>query len=95
MMTDEGICTSCGHPFLNERDIQLEHREPPRHAQDWARLHARNIGLACGSCNRTKSGKSYAAWLDEQEGARIANEADHTPRPITIDAPIQLTLDLA
>jgi len=73
MMTDEGICTSCGHPFLNERDIQIEHIEPPRFVEDWARLHARNLRLACGSCNRTKGQKPYAVWLDEQEGARLSS----------------------
>jgi 5-methylcytosine-specific restriction endonuclease McrA len=74
MMTPEGRCTSCGHPFLNERDIQLEHREPPRHDQDWARLHARNIGIACASCNRRKASKSYAQSLDDEEEARLSNE---------------------
>ena len=74
MMTPEGVCTSCGHPFLNERDIQLEHREPPRSSTDWARHHARNIGIFCASCNRTKNDKPYAQWLDEQEEARISNE---------------------
>lgn len=30
MMSAEGLCLSCGHRFVNERDIQIEHREPPR-----------------------------------------------------------------
>jgi hypothetical protein len=84
MMTDEGLCTSCGHSFDNERDIQLEHREPPRHAQDWTRLHSRNIGIFCGSCNRRKSGKSYAQWLEDEEEARLSNErhpANPEPAP--------------
>ena len=75
LMTPEGLCQSCGHQFLNERDIQIEHLEPPRHQRDFARLHARNIRLGCGSCNRTKGSKPYAVWLDEQEGARLSNLA--------------------
>ena len=74
-MTDEGLCKGCGHEFLNERDMQIEHIEPPRPqiAPDWARLHARNLRLCCGSCNRTKGQKPFAQWLDEQEGARLSN----------------------
>ncbi len=73
MMTPEGLCQCCGHQFDNERDIQIEHLEPPRFEKDWARLHARNLRLSCGSCNRTKGKKPYAEWLDEQEGARLSN----------------------
>jgi hypothetical protein len=75
MMSGEGRCTSCGHPFLHERDIQLEHREPPRSPTDWARHHARNIGIFCASCNNPKRNKPYAQWLDEQEECRLSNEA--------------------
>jgi hypothetical protein len=75
MMSDEGRCLSCGHAFVNERDVQVEHREPPRGVDDWARQHARNIGLACQSCNGTKGDRPYADWLDEQEAARLANES--------------------
>jgi hypothetical protein len=57
-MTDEGRCPSCGHAFRNERDIQIVHILPPRHAQDWARLHTGNIRFLCGSCNRTKAKKT-------------------------------------
>lgn len=73
MMTPEGLCLACGHAFVNERDIQIEHIEPPRDDKDWARLHARNLRLCCGSCNRTKGKKSFLEWLDEQEGARLSN----------------------
>jgi len=73
LMTDEGLCKGCGHPFVNERDIQIEHIEPPRDRDDWARLHARNLRLCCGSCNRTKGHKPFADWLDEQEGARLSH----------------------
>ena len=77
-MTPEARCLVCGHPFLNERDIQIEHREPLRHPQDWARHHARNISISCASCNQTKRDKPYAQWLDEQEEARKSNEAHRT-----------------
>jgi hypothetical protein len=74
LMTPEGRCVSCGHVFINERDIQIEHREPPRHDHDWARESARNIGFLCCSCNRAKSNKPFPFWLDEQEDARLSNE---------------------
>lgn len=79
MMTPEGLCTNCGHPFDNERDIQLDHNEPPRHDNDWARLHARNISIRCGSCNRGKSDTPYAQWLDDQELARLSNQEAPSP----------------
>jgi 5-methylcytosine-specific restriction endonuclease McrA len=73
LMGDEGRCLNCGHAFVNERDIQIEHIRPARHSQDWARLHARNLRLFCGSCNRTKSDRPFDDWLDEQEDARLSN----------------------
>jgi 5-methylcytosine-specific restriction endonuclease McrA len=73
MITDEGLCKNCGHGFVSERDIQIEHIEPPRSNTDWARLHARNLRLFCGSCNGTKGHKSFPLWLDEQEDSRISN----------------------
>jgi hypothetical protein len=75
LMTEDGLCQCCGHAFLNERDIQIEHLEPPRFYNDWARLHTRNLRLACGSCNSGKSGKAFVQWLDEQEEARLSNLA--------------------
>ena len=72
-MTPEGECTCCGHSFLNERDIQIEHREPPRFKNDLAREHACNLGLLCASCNGTKGDKPYAQWLDEQQDIRESN----------------------
>jgi hypothetical protein len=42
MITDEGLCKNCGHPFIGERDIQIEHIEPPRSNTDWARLRQRH-----------------------------------------------------
>jgi hypothetical protein len=73
MMTSEGECSCCGHSFLNERDIQIEHREPPRFKKDLAREHACNLGLLCASCNRTKGNKPYSQWLDEQQDMRESN----------------------
>lgn len=91
MLTDEARCLSCGHEFVGERDVQIEHREPPRADDDWARQHARNIGLACQSCNGTKGDKPFAVWLDEQEDARRANET-HRARSDPTPA-VQLALD--
>ncbi len=84
LMTDDGKCRSCGHPFRNERDIQIEHREPPRRefGVDCAREHARNLGIFCQSCNNTKGDKPYALWLDEQEEARLSNEHHRQQAPI-------------
>jgi 5-methylcytosine-specific restriction endonuclease McrA len=82
LMTSEGLCQGCGHEFVNERDIQIEHMEPPRCPKDWARLHARNLRLGCGSCNRTKGTKPYAQWLDEQESARISNLQNPSEAPL-------------
>lgn len=73
LMSDEGLCLDCGHKFVNERDIQIEHWYPPRSFQDWALLHTRNLGFACASCNKTKGAKPPLQWLDEQEGARLSN----------------------
>jgi hypothetical protein len=73
LMSEEGLCQGCGHRFVNERDIQIDHCCPPRHAHDWARLHARNLRFSCGSCNNTKATKDFADWLDEQESARLSN----------------------
>ena len=94
MMTSEGLCTSCGHPFDNERDAQIEHREPPRYRQDWARLHARNLGIACTNCNRRKTNATYSEWLDQSEEARVTNEHDRTVGRFRAhrDPPAQATL---
>jgi len=81
MMTPEGLCLGCGHPFVNERDIQIDHIEPPRYPQDWAREHARNLMLGCGSCNRVKSNRPFAVHLDDQEHARLSNETNRDDQP--------------
>jgi hypothetical protein len=65
-MAEGSICLSCGCRFMNERDIQIEYREPPRHSQDWERLHVQNIFLLCASCGSTKRGKPFAEWLHER-----------------------------
>jgi hypothetical protein len=74
-LEDNAVCCGCGHGFMNERDIQIDHILPPRHAQDWARLHTRNLRLFCASCNRAKGKKSFSQWLDDQELARLSNLA--------------------
>jgi hypothetical protein len=85
LMTSEGLCKGCGHEFQNERDIQIEHIEPPRSAKDWARLHARNLRLCCGSCNRTKGNKRFSDWLDDQEGARLSNLRQPTAASLPVE----------
>lgn len=67
---DGAPCRNCGHAMLHERDIQLEHAQPARTPFDFARHHARNINVLCGSCNNGKTDKDYAVWLDEQEDVR-------------------------
>ena len=96
MGTDEAVCLNCGHAFLNERDIQIEHHEPPRGDGDWAREHARNLGLACSSCNKTKSDKPRSVYLDDQESARLSNErnADAAPFYLPGDFPGEIQVDL-
>jgi hypothetical protein len=79
MMGEEGLCLACGMAFRNERDVQIEHCEPPQHRQDWERLHARNIRLLCGTCNKTKHSKVFAEWLAEQESARRSHFAALAP----------------
>ena len=76
MLAPDALCLGCGHGFTDEKDIHVEHILPPRHAQDWPRLHARNLRLLCASCNRTKGPKETGLWLDEQDGARLTNEGD-------------------
>jgi len=57
----------------NELDIQIDHILPSRHPRDWERLHARNLWMACVSCNNSKGAKPFDVWLDEQEEARLSN----------------------
>lgn|SRR5262245_60887563 len=93
MLSPEALCLCCGHKFENERDIQIEHHNPPRHPQDWALLHTRNLGFACGSCNRTKGAKPNIEWLDEQELARLSNLNGIEPKPnADWQEPVQLDL---
>lgn len=93
LMSKKGICQGCGHAFVNERDIQIDHRDPPRHQHDWGRLHARNLCFLCASCNNTKGAKPSLTWLDEQEGARLSN-LDYRDEPAAVfDDEPQLLLD--
>lgn len=86
MMTPDALCPCCGHRFLNERDIQIEHCDPPRSVQDWTRLHHRNLRFICGSCNNTKGKKPFLQWLEEQELARISHQKQSTnPPPVELD----------
>jgi hypothetical protein len=64
------LCQSCRRPLASERDIQIDHILPPRHAKDWARLHAGNLVWFCRACNSSRSGKPFTQWLDEQWGRR-------------------------
>jgi 5-methylcytosine-specific restriction endonuclease McrA len=73
MLSPEGRCLNCGHPFVNERDIQIDHIEPPRSLVDFARERAINLRLICQSCNGTKGAHLNAEWLDRQEDARQSN----------------------
>jgi hypothetical protein len=95
MMSAEALC-GCGHLFDNERDIQIDHNEPPRFPGDHARMHARNITLRCASCNKGKSNKPLAQWLDEQEQARLSNEVDRTAMTLfdQQQQPVQLSMDV-
>jgi hypothetical protein len=68
-----GLCKGCGHRFANELDLQIEYYDPPRHAQDWARLHEQNVLLLCSSCSSTKTDKPFDQWLDEMEAARLSD----------------------
>lgn len=89
MMTSEGLCPSCGHPFDHERDIQIEHHEPPRSDDDWARHSARNLGILCQCCNATKGDQPFADWLDDQEEARKSNGGSGTPQ-LRLDGQLML-----
>jgi len=68
---DESFCPNCGSPCKPEFD----HRAPPRHPRDWARLHARNIGPLDHECNSSKGDISYEAWLDLEESKRLDAQA--------------------
>lgn len=83
---DRAVCINCGHRPINERDTQLEHRAAPRAARDFARHHARNIAVLCGSCNAGKQDKGYADWLDDQEEARLSVAAYYGHGP---DVPVR------
>lgn len=83
---ERAICLNCGHRPINERDTQLEHRAAPRSPRDFARHHARNIAVLCGSCNAGKHDKGYTDWLDQQEDARLSVAAFYGHGP---DVPVR------
>lgn len=70
---DECLCPNCGSTF--DKPIELDHRAPPRHPRDWARLHARNIGPLDHECNTSKNDMSYEPWLDLEEDKRLSAQA--------------------
>lgn len=74
MLTPDGLCQGCGHNFMNERDIQIEHLAPPRFKNDWARQHTRNLRLMCASCNGGKGTTPYEEWLDNEEQKRLSHK---------------------
>lgn len=81
-LSEDGICLDCGEPFLNERDMQVEHREPARGFQDWPRHHARNIAFICATNNNFKNNRPFAAYLDDQweiEEAVISHNGERRP----------------
>ena len=90
LLSPEGRCLNCGHRFVNERDIQIDHVEPPRHqgaVRDWARERASNLRFICQSCNCAKGHKSNPEFLDEQEDARLSNERHRsTPNLLSVPA---------
>lgn len=63
-------CINCLHPFTGPDDVQIDIRDPVQHPDDTARMHVRNVGPLCRSCNNRKSNKPYTQWLDEEEDAR-------------------------
>lgn len=75
-LSGEGLCHNCGEAYAGQGDVHIEHIRPPRDERDWERLHARNLRLLCGSCNRVKGRKEFDPWLEEMEAARLANEVD-------------------
>jgi hypothetical protein len=85
---EPGTCLDCEpahHLFRDENDLTFEHREPPRHAQDWARRHARNICVVDRSCNSKKRDKPYAQYLEDCESARqtaVTRELPPQPTPV-------------
>lgn len=93
-LSSEGLCQGCGHGFDHERDIQIDHWEAPRSLTDWGLLHARNLRLICGSCNRTKGKKPPLIWLDEQEGARLSNKTKTNPEPQMVSEIAEKQLEL-
>lgn len=66
LMSLGATCPGCGRPFDDALDIGVTHIVPPRHRQDWARMHARNTWIGCKSCCRTLWHQPFEVWFDEQ-----------------------------
>lgn len=94
MLTPEGLCQGCGHEFVNERDIQIEHLAPPRFKNDWARQHTRNLRLMCASCNSGKGIIPFEKWLDSEEDKRKSSRPMNERLKAEYIEPEQLTLDM-
>lgn len=73
---DECVCPNCASGY--DKPVEFDHREPPRHPRDWARLHARNIGPLDRECNGSKNDMPYGAWLDLEEDKRLSAQAHNT-----------------
>jgi len=78
LLTPEARCLDCGCPFVDATGITIDHLEPPRYFQDWAREHARNIAFVCRSCNAMKQRKTLAIWLEER-APTIGNTWEQLP----------------
>lgn len=70
---EECTCPNCASQY--DKPVELDHRAPPRHARDWARLHARNIGPLDRECNTSKGNMPYEEWLDREEQHRLDAQA--------------------
>lgn len=76
LMLEPGALCECGREFRQEREVTLDHREPPRHRQDWARHNVANIAIACGPCNYAKGARPFSEWLDLIEERRLGRPAE-------------------
>jgi hypothetical protein len=72
---EECFCPNCASTYNQLSTFHFDHREPPRHPRDWARLHARNIGPLDRECNCAKGDMPYPEWLDLEEDKRLSAEA--------------------
>lgn len=85
-------CINCLHPFRGPDDVQIDIRHPVRNPQDTARMHVRNVGPLCKSCNIRKGNKGYSEWLDEEEDARQSVLARYSPAEVDVLTTGQIAL---